>query len=251
MPPLTRQKSKGPFAEGPPGPADHESGTLSTITLSPDTDEDLFDGSLVAPGAHREAIVADMLHERETQVPFTAPSSSELGQHGEQAALSHPQIRAAGASRERLSETVSVKTSDSNVAITPPPMSRRRKPMTTDHEQGGGGGAGERGRKRGVTSLPFRKRVGKASQFESLVLPDESILDYLVSTVARWLERLRDKMMRVLSPSHPQQKGKKQQEAGEESELELTARTSAISRRAPSRKKAHRSASRPSHRQSR
>jgi hypothetical protein len=83
---------------------------------------------------------------------------------------------------------------------------RRRTELRVSHESGGGSSSSSTPQKRGRIGFARRARRGKTNPFDSLVVADESILDYLVSTVARWLERLRDRLLRSVAPSRNQQK---------------------------------------------
>lgn len=229
MPPLSRHKNRTPSTEGAPGLESHEPVTTATDSLSPNSDEDPLVGPLTALDAHRDAIIADMPHDGEAPELLPAPSPR--------------QTRTADHQREWSPERSEQKSRNARAVSPSSRSSHRRKPLTTDHEDGGGGSAGATGQKRGPSALSFRKRVGKSSPFGSLVMPDESILDYLVSTVARWLERLRDKVIRALSPGRPPQKGKNTETSDDGN---ATAPTGAGTRQ--SRKRARRAQQRTPHR---
>jgi hypothetical protein len=99
---------------------------------------------------------------------------------------------------------------------------RRRTELRVSHESGGGSSSSPTPQKRGRIGFARRARGGKSNPFDSLVVADESILDYLVSTVARWLERLREKLLRSVAPSHNQQKSASLDDSPESGELRST-----------------------------
>jgi hypothetical protein len=80
---------------------------------------------------------------------------------------------------------------------------RPHRSLPKDYREsgGGGGGSGRRVRKETHATQSNRKRSSNNPNFELLIVPEQGILDYLISTVALWLERLRDSMIRVLTPS--------------------------------------------------
>jgi hypothetical protein len=99
---------------------------------------------------------------------------------------------------------------------------RRRTELRVSHESGGGSSSSSTSQRRGRIGLARRARRGKSNSFDSLVVADESILDYIVSTVARWLERLRDKLLRSVAPSRNQQKLASPDDTAESGELRST-----------------------------
>ena len=99
---------------------------------------------------------------------------------------------------------------------------RRRTELRVGHESGGGGSSSSTPQRRGRIGFARRTRGGKSNPFDSLVVADESILDYLVSTVARWLERLREKLLRSVAPPRNQQKPAPLDDTTESGELRST-----------------------------
>lgn len=165
----------------------------------------------------RSVVVADGPHDGLIEAP-SAEKSTKENQDTElpAAACSNDSLRdeSAHSSGDRISDP-----SDAMVEQAVPQRARsddaprssatprKRTDLRVSHENGGGGSSGlSPTRQRSRIGFSRRARVVKNSSFDSLVVPDESILDYLVSTVARWLERLRDSLIRRLTPQRNQQK---------------------------------------------
>lgn len=248
MPSLFRNKSRALLAEGTTGSGTQEPSFLPAMAPSPDREEDTIIGALSSVDALREVIVADMPLEEEPSGSLNIPTGptklpnrtqpQERAHHEGQAARSQPRARSERDGGEPSPEPAGAKVSESKQVPTAPPTSRRRKLLNTTHEQGGGGD-GKVGREKSASRLSFRKRTGQSSQFAALVMPDDSILDYLVSTVARWLQKLRDTILRALSPKPLEQNAKKQgQVAGDACDI-LTSVESSSARRT-TRQRTHR-----------
>lgn len=165
----------------------------------------------------RSVVVADGPHDGLIEAP-SAEKSTKENQDTElpAAARSNDSLRdePAPRSRNRISDS-----SDAMVEQAVPQRARsddaprssatprKRTDLRVSHEDGGGGSSGSSPTKqRSRVGFSRRARGVKNSGFDSLVVPDESILDYLVSTVARWLERLRDSLLRRVTPPRNQPK---------------------------------------------
>jgi hypothetical protein len=95
-------------------------------------------------------------------------------------------------------------------SLVPAPL-RRRKGAIVTYETGRDERASTVSRG-WAASFTRRKQSPKSARFEALVPPDESVIDYLITTIARWLERLRDRVLPrpaqqargSKGPKHPQ-----------------------------------------------
>ncbi len=78
-------------------------------------------------------------------------------------------------------------------SLVPVPLRRRKGTIVTyetgRHERASTASQGW------AASFTRRKQSPKSARFEALVPPDESVIDYLITTIARWLERLRDRVL--------------------------------------------------------